>query len=176
VDSVASLPPTLDARIERLFEVTRPPRAPERPWRNSEVVAACRANGRDMSESHLSELRRGVKTNPTMKTLEALAWFFGVRVGYFIDDAVAEQVEHELEERAARLAAVLAEAQEAESLERDAARELQRALRESGVTKMAHRGVGGSSRERATMMRALAKALMDDDPDDGKPDADTART
>lgn len=167
---MTSPPPTLAARIERLFEVSRPPKTPNRQWRNSEVVVACRANGRDMSESHLSELRRGVKTNPTMKTLESVAWFFGVRVGYFVDDAVAVEVERELEQRERELAALLAETEEAHRLERDAARDLQRALRESGVTRTAHRGTGGSSRERAELMRALARALTDSDDSDDSDD------
>lgn len=162
---VASPLPTLAARLERLFEVSRPSQAPTRRWRNSEVVATCRANGRDLSESHLSELRRGIKTNPTMKTLETLAWFFGVRVGYLIDDEVAEADEQELAERARRLQAALVEAQEAEKLEREAALDLQQALRESGVTRVAHRGARGNARQRAQMMQALARALREGDVD-----------
>lgn len=161
-------PSSLAARIERLFEVNRPSQHPERQWRNSEVVAACRANGRDMSESHLSELRRGIKANPTTKTLDALAWFFGVRTGYLIDDDVAED-EGELDRRAEKLAATLAEQEEIRAQEREAAHELQKALRVSGVTKLAHRGSSGSSRERAAMMRALAKALLDDPDADEEP-------
>lgn len=159
---VASLPPTLDGRIERLFEVSRPPSAPDRQWRNSEVAAACRAAGRDLSDSHLSELRRGVKKNPTMRTLDALAWFFDVRVGWFVDDESAAAVDVELQERARRLAEAQAEAQAIEAAEREAAKDLQRALRESGVTRTAHRGAGNSSRRRADMMRALARALRDE--------------
>lgn len=103
VERMASPPPTLSGRIERLFEVSRPPHAPDRMWRNSEVVAACRAAGLDLSESHLSELRRGIKSNPTRKTLDALAWFFEVRVGWFLDDELAMEIEQQLIERAERL-------------------------------------------------------------------------
>jgi transcriptional regulator with XRE-family HTH domain len=73
------------ARINYLFELHRPPADPGRRWRNKEVVAACRRAGRGLSESHLSELRRGLKTNPTLRVLDALAWFFGVQIGYFSD-------------------------------------------------------------------------------------------
>ncbi|MCF7547362.1 hypothetical protein [Pseudonocardia sp. WMMC193] len=157
---------TLAQRLERLFDVNRPPHAPQRPWRNNEVVAACRAEGREISESHLSELRRGVKRNPTMRTLEALSWFFDVRIGYFVDPDVAEQVDRELDERAAQLESHIAAERAAQEEERAAALELQKALRASGVTKAAHRGASGGgadSRERASMMRALARALLDDD-------------
>jgi transcriptional regulator with XRE-family HTH domain len=159
--------PTLAERLDRLFEVSRPPHAPERCWRNNEVVAACKADGRELSESHLSELRRGIKRNPTMRTLEALAWFFDVRVGYFVDPDVAREVERELDERAARLASKVEEERRAQEEERDAALALQKAIRESGVTKTAHRaGDGRNRRQRASMMRALARALIEDENED----------
>jgi hypothetical protein len=101
-----------------------------------------------------------------MKTLEALAWFFDIRVGYFVDPEVAEEVERELDKRASHLESKLEADRKAQEDERQAALELQRALRTSGVTKTAHRGVAGEGvdrRERASMMRALARALLDDD-------------
>jgi transcriptional regulator with XRE-family HTH domain len=167
----ASRESTLGDRIERLFQACRPAHAPERAWRNNEVVSACRADGREFSESHLSELRRGVKRNPTVRTLEALAWFFEVRVAYFTDPAVAAEVERELAAREAAVLASLAATREAQADERAAAIELQKAIRESGVTRMAHRaaGAGTESGERAAMMRALARALSDDTDDDGDP-------
>ena len=170
-DRAEETPRTLADRLERLFEVHRPPHAPERRWRNNEVVAACRAEGRELSESHLSELRRGVKRNPTMRTLEALAWFFDVRIGYFVDPVVAEEVEHELDRRAAQLTSRLEAERKAQAEERAAALELQRALRASGVTKTAHRGAFGGGvdrRERTSMMRALARALLEDDDEDAR--------
>lgn len=160
---------TLAGRLERLFEVCRPPHEPSRTWRNSEVVAACRKAGRGVSESHLSELRRGIKTNPTMRTLGSLAWFFEIRVGYFTDDAVARGVEAELVTRAQALQAQLEADEAAREESVSAARELQAALRESGATRMAHRGTSGAgNRENVAMMRALAKALREtDDADEG---------
>lgn len=157
-------PPTLRARINRLFEVHRPPHALEREYYNKEVVAACKDSGRDISESHLSELRRGVKENPTLRILEALAWFFQVRVGYFTDPGTALEVEAELAVRDAQLRAKLQSQREAQDDMADAARELQAALRTSGVTKTAHRATaaGADARERAAMMRALARIILDD--------------
>lgn len=152
---------SLSGRLNRLFEVHRPPDAPERMWRNSEVVAACKANGREFSESHLSELRRGVKQNPTVRTLEALAWFFDVSIGYFTDPAVAAELELELAVREAKLVAQLNADREAREAEVAAAQVLQQAMRDSGVTKMTHRsvGTGEARRERAAMMLALARLL-----------------
>ena len=54
-----------------------------------------------MSASHLSELRRGIKTNPTLRVLQALADFLQVRVAYFFDDDAAAQTKADLELRAA---------------------------------------------------------------------------
>lgn len=168
---------SLSARLQRLFEVTRPGHEPSRAWRNSEVVAACRANGRELSESHLSELRRGVKRNPTMRTLQALAWFFDVRSAYFTDDQVAAEVERDLADRENALQAQLDAQRQADQEVTDAARELQEAMRKSGVTKMAHRhGSNTNQRQNTIMMRALARALTQDDAGDGNdPGPDQAR-
>jgi hypothetical protein len=121
-----------------------------------------------MSESHLSELRRGVKQNPTLRTLGALAWFFEVRVGYFTDGEVAAEVERELAAREAQLTALREAARVAREDVRAASLELQEAMRISGVTKMAHRGTASvaAAREQASMMRALSRALLHDDDDD----------
>jgi hypothetical protein len=167
--TAAQLPGSLSEQLNRLFEVLRPPRSPERTFTNREVVTACRAEGWDLSESHLSELRRGVKQNPTVRTLKAVAWFFEVPVGYFTDPAVTAEVERTLAEREQLLHQQLAEGREAQDELRNAARELQEALRASGVTRTARRDAAGntrSAREQASMMRALARALVDDEDDE----------
>lgn len=161
-------PETLGGRINRLFDVMRPPETPTRPWTNREVVVACRGHGLELSESHLSELRRGVKTNPTMRTISALAWFFDVRTGYFTDPAVAIEVEQDLARRHAELQAALDAERSAQQDVLEASKELQQAMRASGVLKVSHRGVRNvaAAREQASMMRALAQALLEDDEED----------
>jgi hypothetical protein len=156
---------TLSERLNRLFDVVRPPNALGRKWTNREVVAACRRDGRDMSESHLSELRRGLKSNPTMRTISALAWFFDVRAGYFTDPVVAAEVEQELAQRESELHAALEVEKSAQEDILDASKELQRAMRASGVSRLAHRGIRNVAavQEQASMMRALAKALLEDE-------------
>jgi transcriptional regulator with XRE-family HTH domain len=162
-------PDSLSAQLNRLFEALRPPDSPERAFTNREVVTACRAEGWDMSESHLSELRRGVKQNPTLRTLKAVAWFFDVPVGYFTDPEVTAEVDRTLAERERRLRQQLDESRAAQDELRNAAKELQDALRASGVTRTARRDAAGNARtarEQASMMRALAKALVEDDEDE----------
>jgi hypothetical protein len=171
--SASAQPPSdLGEQLNRLFEVLRPAHAPERPVTNREVVTACRAAGWELSESHLSELRRGIKQNPTLRTLKAVAWFFEVPVGYFTDPAVAAQVERDLADRERRRRPQLADSRDAQDDQRNAPRELQEALRASGVTRTARRDSAGdtrTARERASMMRALARALVEEDEDDEAP-------
>jgi transcriptional regulator with XRE-family HTH domain len=172
-DSSAPQPPArLQGRIDRLFEANHHPDVPEREYRNREVVEACKAAGREISESHLSELRRGIKDNPSQRTLETLAWFFRVSVDYFTDPAVAADVEAELAVREAKLKAKLDEERKAREDRASAARELQQAIRASGVTRTAHRatGKGMDTREQAAMMRALAQIILADGDDDDDED------
>jgi hypothetical protein len=164
-DSAAPLS-GLQHRLNRLFEVTRPPTDPAREWRNTEVVDACKAAGKELSTSHLSELRGGVKTNPSKRVLEALAWFFDVRAGYFTDDR-PDDVVNELAAREAAIAATLdSQRRDREELA-EAARELTQAIRRAGVTNLAHRGMSRSetARTRAAQMRALTKLILDDEND-----------
>ena len=158
---------TLSDRLNRLFDVRRPAEAPERAYTNREVVTACKAAGFELSESHLSELRRGVKQNPTLRTLQAIASFFQVQVGYFTDTEIPADVDRELTDQSERLAKAVATNQAAQDELRSATQELRQAMRDSGVTKMAPRGIvnARTAREQASMMRALAKALtaIDDD-------------
>ncbi|GAA3438548.1 helix-turn-helix domain-containing protein [Kutzneria kofuensis] len=155
----------LSDRLNRLFDVRRPADSPEHAYTNREVVTGCKAAGFELSESHLSELRRGVKQNPTLRTLQAIASFFQVQVGYFTDAVIPADIDRELTAQADRLAKTLAANQAAQDELRAATQELQQAMRDSGVTKMAHRGMvdARTAREQASMMRALAKALIDVD-------------
>lgn len=156
-------PPTLQGRINRLFEVCRPPGEPAREYQNKEVAAAVRAAGREISESHLSELRRGVRDNPTVRVLDTLAWFFEVRPGYFIDPQAAAEVEVELAAKEGQLRAELQAQAEVDELER----ELRDAMARSGVTGVARRTGGMTSRDRAKMMRLLIDVLRQDASEEG---------
>jgi transcriptional regulator with XRE-family HTH domain len=128
---------SLAAKLDHLFAVVRPPGG-EREYTGKEVVAAVNAAGTDLSASHLSELRRGVKTNPTVRVLEGLAAFFGVRTAYLLDDPQAvEEVEAELE--------------------------LRRAMADARVRELALRVADLAPHERAAMYRVLAEIVREHD-------------
>lgn len=92
---------TLAEKLNYLFSMVTPENK-EREYSVREAAARMRELGTDMSPSHLSELRRGIKTNPTMRVLQGLADFFQVPVTYFFNDgAVADEVAAELELRVA---------------------------------------------------------------------------
>jgi transcriptional regulator with XRE-family HTH domain len=66
-------------------------------YSNEHVATAVRAVGVKISQSYIWQLRRGMKDNPTLRHLQALADFFGVPAAYFFDDKLAGQVEEQLE-------------------------------------------------------------------------------
>ncbi|GAA4947760.1 hypothetical protein GCM10023205_04670 [Yinghuangia aomiensis] len=90
---------TLSEKLAHLFGTVHP--ASRGPYSNAEVAREIRAAADDdagLSASAIAQLRSGAKTNPTMKTIEALASFFGVPPAYFFDDAVARQTDAEIAE------------------------------------------------------------------------------
>jgi transcriptional regulator with XRE-family HTH domain len=102
---------TFADRLNDLFRSVRPP-GQDREYTNSEVAEATK-----ISSSYIGYLRKGVRGNPSVEAVQALARFFRVRPSYFVDD-------EEDEERAA-----LAEAQ----------LKLVRALERPGIRKLAMR-------------------------------------
>jgi transcriptional regulator with XRE-family HTH domain len=71
---------TFADRLNFLFETVRP-QGETREYTNSEVAAAT-----DISGSYVGYLRKGIRDNPSVETVQALARFFGVRPSYFVDD------------------------------------------------------------------------------------------
>lgn len=134
--SAPPVPRSIAERLNHLFTAVRPAGI-DREYQGKEVVAAIRAAGGEMSESYLSELRRGIKPNPTVRHLDALAEFFGVRRGYFTDDLVAQEVEAELE--------------------------LRIAMRKASVKDLALRVADLGPVERAAMNRLLAQIISQHD-------------
>jgi transcriptional regulator with XRE-family HTH domain len=93
---------TLAEKIDRLFRTVHPRDRGEFTYREVEAgireLSAERARqaGRDdpegsLSASYICQLRKGKRTNPTLKQIELLAAFFKVPVTYFI--GTPEQVE-----------------------------------------------------------------------------------
>ncbi|MFE3197811.1 Secondary metabolite protein [Embleya sp. NPDC059237] len=85
---------TLAAKLDRLFDVVRKPDGGA--YSNGEVARGIKeqagSGGATVSASLVQQLRTGVQTNPTLKTIDALARFFGVEPVYFFDDAAAERI------------------------------------------------------------------------------------
>jgi len=138
-----ALPPgvgaSLATKLDYLFDVVRPI-GENRRYSQREIVATINAAGYPMSNSHMSELRRGTKDNPTMHVLAGIAHAFGVRAAYLMDDPqVVEEVEAELE--------------------------LQAAQRDAEVVDIAMRAAGLDPTQRAALMRELARIIREhDDP------------
>ncbi|WP_157388277.1 helix-turn-helix domain-containing protein [Nocardia terrae] len=59
----------------------------ERPHTNGEVAAQLTAWGHPISKPYLSQLRSGLRTDPSRETIAALARYFRVRPGYFAGEA-----------------------------------------------------------------------------------------
>lgn len=85
----------LAERIDCLFRNHPSPRNREYTYR--EVASTVSAqNGDKLSPSYVWQLRTGVKENPSMRHIEALARFFGVSPSYFFDSELTELPESEL--------------------------------------------------------------------------------
>ncbi|MFF1272201.1 helix-turn-helix domain-containing protein [Streptomyces marokkonensis] len=89
-------------KLNRLFETVRPD--PSHEYSNEQVASAIRAAGVSISQSYIWQLRKGRKTNPTLRHLQALAEYFGVPTAYFVDDSTAARIEEQLSALAAEQA------------------------------------------------------------------------
>ncbi|MBF6332434.1 helix-turn-helix domain-containing protein [Nocardia transvalensis] len=69
-----------------------------REYSNEHVASAITADGVPISQSYIWQLRKGIKDNPTLKHVQALADSFGVPPAYFFDEAVTDQVGQRLAE------------------------------------------------------------------------------
>jgi transcriptional regulator with XRE-family HTH domain len=87
---MASPTRSLAAKIEWLIQNRWP--ADSRPPKNNVEAASAisEATGEELSSTTIWKLRTGRSDNPQLKTLKALARFFGVPIGYFGDDDEAE--------------------------------------------------------------------------------------
>lgn len=90
-------PRTLAEKLDYLFRVVHPKGRDEYTYR--EVAQAINDGDSDttISASYLWQLRRGEKTNPTIRHIEALAAFFGVPSKYFLDEDAASEINEQLE-------------------------------------------------------------------------------
>lgn len=125
---------TLAGRLNHLFAMARPNGTDREP--SGKDVAA--ASG--VSEAHMSEMRRGIKTNPSVRVIWALAEYFEVRPAYLLGEPDAvEEVTAELE--------------------------LRRAMSDAQVHDIAMRAAGLDPNKRAAMLRLLAEIIRKHDQD-----------
>ncbi|WP_231752694.1 helix-turn-helix domain-containing protein [Mycobacterium gordonae] len=73
-------------------------RKPSDPQLSNAAAAAAitKATGVSISAAYLWQLRSGIKNNPTVQHLRAIADFFGVPASYLIDRGTDEKVEAQL--------------------------------------------------------------------------------
>jgi transcriptional regulator with XRE-family HTH domain len=72
---------SLSYKIDRLFTTMHPKGRGE--WTYREASMAIKAAGITISPSYIWQLRKGERTNPTLRQIEGLANFFHVPVTYF---------------------------------------------------------------------------------------------
>ncbi|WP_242901350.1 hypothetical protein [Actinomadura terrae] len=93
---------TLAEKVEWLIRNLWPADAAP-PRNNVEAAAAiARATGEDISSTTVWKLRTGRQENPQLKTLTALATFFGVPIGYFGFPGEARSIDEDLTLQALR--------------------------------------------------------------------------
>jgi len=94
----AGPPSSLADKLNGLFTRVLSPNGDE--FTLEEVVAGVRAErgveGATISVSYLWQLRKGLRTNPTLRHLEVLARFFGVSLAYFLDESSYRRIEDQL--------------------------------------------------------------------------------
>ncbi|MEU5882858.1 hypothetical protein [Spirillospora sp. NPDC047279] len=101
-ETVLSPSTTLAQKLEWLIQNMWPADASP-PRNNVETAAAIAAKtGEDISSTTVWKLRTGRQDNPQLKTLTALAHFFGVPIGYFGFESEADQVDDDLTFKALR--------------------------------------------------------------------------
>jgi transcriptional regulator with XRE-family HTH domain len=130
-------PGYLAERLEHLFQTVHP--GQKKPFSNPEVARFINeaAGEQVISQAYLWQLRKGIKRNPTLQHIAALAAFFGETPMYFFDtsdgaapDPLREQVRTVLDEDKVRTIALRAIGLSEETLQAiqaliDRARELE---------------------------------------------------
>jgi hypothetical protein len=90
VDETGEGMPSFARLLEDLFERYRKPNG--RPYSNEEVANAIRGTGTHITQSYIWMLRRGDRDDPRGSHIKALAAFFGVPAGYFLDGDVYQSI------------------------------------------------------------------------------------
>jgi transcriptional regulator with XRE-family HTH domain len=84
---------SLAQRIDRLFKAHLSPKGKEYSYRQVAAAISRTGGGLDgegVSATYIWALRTGIKTNPKMRHLQALARYFQVSPSYFFDEELTE--------------------------------------------------------------------------------------
>lgn len=85
----------LSLKLDKLFSTMRKPNEP--PLSNAAAAEAITAKtGVSISPAYMWQLRTGVKTNPTLAHLRAIAEFFGVNPSYLLDPGINPSIDAQL--------------------------------------------------------------------------------
>lgn len=83
-------------KLNHLFATVHPRESGE--YTHEEVAEEIRRRGGpSISHTYLWQLRRGIRANPSLNVIEALASFFGVPPGYFFDEEMTRRVNEQLD-------------------------------------------------------------------------------
>ncbi|QUR68724.1 helix-turn-helix domain-containing protein [Mycobacterium spongiae] len=85
----------LAEKLNKLFDLMRVGSKP--PLSNAAAAEAItRETGISISPAYLWQLRSGIKTNPTVAHLRAIAQFFGVTPSYLVDPGIHPEIDAQL--------------------------------------------------------------------------------
>jgi transcriptional regulator with XRE-family HTH domain len=88
---------SLASKLDHLFRTVRSETGGEFSYRDVARAIDAMPGDTTISASYVHQLRNGVKSNPAMKHVGALAKFFGVPPAYFYDDDEARRIAAELD-------------------------------------------------------------------------------
>lgn len=94
-ENAAAEPSELSIKLNKLFDIMH--KASQPPLSNAAAAEAITAKtGVSISAAYLWQLRNGMKTNPTVAHLRAIAQFFGVAPSYLIDPGIDPDIDAQL--------------------------------------------------------------------------------
>ncbi|CQD02035.1 helix-turn-helix transcriptional regulator [Mycobacterium timonense] len=93
---VTEQPSELSIKLNKLFQTMRKPSEPTLS-NAAAAEAITRQTGVSISAAYLWQLRQGIKNNPTVAHLRAIAEFFGVTPSYLIDPGIDPKIDEQLD-------------------------------------------------------------------------------
>lgn len=93
---VTEQPSELSIKLNKLFRTMRKPSEPTLS-NAAAAEAITRQTGVSISAAYLWQLRQGIKNNPTVAHLRAIAEFFGVTPSYLIDPGIDPKIDEQLD-------------------------------------------------------------------------------